>query len=205
MVRRANRKTSKAIKKEMKLVIIAAEGKNKTEKTYFNEFNSMQKQYRIISARGNNTDPVKIVNDAIISSIKEELDFGNGDRAFAVFDTDYGKEEVIRKSLQLAHANNIEVILSNPCFEVWLLLHFRYSTKGYASNSEVYNELLSYWPGYKKNISSYEKVNERYNKAIENAKRIKSFNNGTNAGLDVLKCNSSTDVYKIVDMLMNDT
>lgn len=53
--------------------------------------------------------------------------------------------------MKLARQNNISVFLSNPCFEIWYLLHFRYSTKLYGSNEEVIKELGSY-------ISDYSKV-----------------------------------------------
>ena len=62
MVKRAT-KRSQILKKrrERKLIIVAAEGNNKTELTYLKEFNQLQKEYRIIPAKGNNTDPENIV------------------------------------------------------------------------------------------------------------------------------------------------
>lgn len=123
MVKRANKRMPKK-RKQRKLLILAAEGANKTEKTYFTEFNDKQSEYRVIPARGNNTDPVKIVRDAINSAEKEDVEFEAGDRVFAVFDVDFGKEKQIREAMQLAKANNVEVVLSNPCFEVWFLVIF---------------------------------------------------------------------------------
>ena len=201
MVRRATKKQQRQ-RKTKKVMVLAAEGANKTEKTYFNEFNSRQSQYRIIPARGNNTDPVKIVQDAINSAQKEELDYEYGDRAVAIFDVDFGKEKQIRDEINLANSNNVEVFLSNPCFEVWLLLHFRFSTKGYVNNESVINDLKSYWPKYEKKISSYSDINSLTTEAISNAKRVKAYFEKNNFNADVVKCNSSTDVHELVEDLL---
>ena len=84
MVRRATKKDSQSKKRQTKkILVLAAEGSNKTEKTYFNEFNAKQNEFRIIHARGNNTDPVKIVQDAINTAAREEVDYKYGDRAAA--------------------------------------------------------------------------------------------------------------------------
>ena len=66
MVRRANRKSKgRPYKEERKIVLIATEGINKTEQSYFSEFNRIQSEYHIVFASGNSTDPVRIVKDAI--------------------------------------------------------------------------------------------------------------------------------------------
>lgn len=104
MVKRATKKQSKR-KKSKNIIVLAAEGANKTEKIYFNEFNSKQNKYRSIPARGNNTDPVKIVQDAISSAQKEELDYEDGDKAVAIFDVDFGKEKQIQQAVKLANSN----------------------------------------------------------------------------------------------------
>lgn len=200
MVRRATKKKQQQ-RKSKKVLVLAAEGSNKTEKTYFNEFNSKQQEYRIIHARGNNTDPVKIVQDAINSAEKEELDYDYGDRAVAIFDVDFGKEKQIREAIALANSNNVEVVLSNPCFEIWLLLHFRYSTKSYNNNEAVLNELIKLWPKYDKNIASYKEIDSLTKVAIENAKKVKAYFKENYGYADVVKCNSSTDVYQLVEFL----
>ena len=202
MVRRATKKQQKK-RKTKRVMVLAAEGTNKTEKTYFNEFNSRQTQYRIIPARGNNTDPEKIVQDAINSAKKEELDYEYGDRAVAIFDVDFGKDKQIRNAITIANANNVEVFLSNPCFEVWFLLHFRFSTKGYSSNEKVIEDLKKLWPEYEKNKNSYNELSSKTLVAIDNAKKVKAYFEKNDSTADVIKCNSSTDVDDLVDQLLN--
>lgn len=200
MVRRATARTKKK-RREKKIILVAAEGSNKTEQIYFNEFNREQSEYRIIKAAGNNTDPAKIVSDAIKSAEKHDLNYEQGDMVIAVFDTDFGKEKQLNEARQLAKKNNINVILSNPCFEVWFLQHFRFSTRSYRSNNEVVNDLLSRWPDYKKNVQSYSKLENNMNIAIENAKKLEGHHREVSRTSDIVKCNPSTDVYKIVELL----
>ena len=68
------------------------------------------------------TDPKGIVNEAV--KRRRSLD-----RVFCVIDRDthHGFDE----ALQMAAAGAVEMIASHPCYEFWLLLHFRYTRAGY--------------------------------------------------------------------------
>lgn len=202
MVRRANSKTDlNRRRREKSIILLALEGKNKTEKTYFGEFNNANKQYRVLFAKGNNTDPVNIVKDAISSYKKMELEKDAGDLAFVVCDTDFHKEDQIQEARTLAEQNNITLLLSNPCFEIWLLLHFKYTTKQYASNLELLKELEDIWPEYSKNIGSFDGISDRRPLAIDNAKQLKQFHKLKNQKTYIEKCNPSTDVHILVELL----
>lgn len=202
MVRRANsRRGRKTLRKERSIILIAAEGSNKTERAYFLEFNRLQKKYKIIMAGGNNTDPVKIVQDAADSAKKKDLDLKSGDLVYAVFDTDVGKEKQIEKTRKIAKNEKVGLILSNPCFELWLLMHFTFSTKSYSNNKAVCDELMRKWPKYKKNINSFEEIRGKQECAIKNAKKLKTFHIKMSEKTEIENCNPSTDVYQLVEML----
>ncbi|HIT10971.1 MAG TPA: hypothetical protein IAC24_05175 [Candidatus Onthousia faecigallinarum] len=49
------------LRKPENKIIIAVEGKNKTEKLYFDNFDDGKKSYSITIAKGNDTDPLKLV------------------------------------------------------------------------------------------------------------------------------------------------
>ena len=205
MVRRANSKADLNRRRpEKSIILLALEGKNKTERTYFREYNSVNGLYHVSIAKGNNTDPVNIVKDAISSYEKMGLEKDAGDLAFVVCDTDFNKEDQIQEARTLAEQNNITLILSNPCFEIWLLLHFKYTTKPYASNLELLNDLQNSWPEYSKNVGSFEKIYDKRLDAIDNAKQLKQFHELRNQIMDIEKCNPSTDVYKLVELLNNE-
>lgn len=203
MVRRATKKDRKRYTRERKeIILIATEGKNKTERNYFREFNRSIKGCAIVFSDGNNTDPVNIVHDALNSADKRDIEPQNGDSIYAVFDTDFKKESQISEARKLAERNGVEIILSNPCFEVWLLLHFRYSTRGYQSNNEVIKELNDVRPEYRKNIASFKQLQDRCEDAIENTGKLKKFHNETKGTDIVERCNPSTDVDKLVTRII---
>ena len=108
--------------------------------------------HRVISAKGNDTDPIQIAEH-----LKEEMkdcDFNSelGDVAFAFVDHDLKPE----KDTAIASAEAIladtegQLIVSNPCFEIWFLAHFRFTTKGFRSSQDVTSELSKELGGYLK-------------------------------------------------------
>lgn len=200
MVRRANKKQKGRPSRPMrKIIMIATEGGNRTEQTYFAEFNRKQNECHIVFADGNSTDPVKIVKEANKSANNQGIRKDYGDTVIAVFDADFDKQEQIRMARELARKNKIEIIISNPCFEVWLLQHFRFSTRGYHSNNDVISELTNRWPEYRKNIESFQYLADRTELAIDNARRLDAYHNNVNPGMEIEDRNPATNVYKLVE------
>lgn len=203
MVRRASKKAKgQKQRRERKLIVVATEGRNKTEISYLKMFNRTQKQYKIVSARGNDTDPESVVDDAIKAVEREDLDFSRGDRAVALVDTDFGKDAQLRAAKDKAITNNVEVLMSNPCFEVWFLQHFRYSTKGYNSSDEVIEELLSFWPKYRKNLNDYSELFHLTEDALNNADKLRQYHKKVDPEQDTSQSNPSTDVDMVVRVLV---
>lgn len=52
-------------RKSKRVVLVAYEGENKTEKNYLNNFSSRDKDYIIKPVPGNETDPVNLVKQTI--------------------------------------------------------------------------------------------------------------------------------------------
>ena len=202
MVAAKEKRRGKVSRSRAKLILIGAEGHNKTEKIYFNELFRDKKDYRVKFTSSTETDPVGIV-EAVKKSIKSEsLDFKNGDLAFCTVDTDtdISKQSQIDKALSLAEKNHIELLLSNPCFEVWFLQHFRYSTKSYASNDEVLRELDGYIPGYRKSSNVYGRLQEYESQAIKHAKKLESYHESLGKKIQSMDCNPSTAAYKVLEI-----
>lgn len=121
MIKRISKKDrNKFTRKTKNIVLIATEGKNKTETIYFSAFNKLKNSYRIIFAQGSNTDPVGIVNDMVKTINKENIDLTQGDIAVCVFDVDFEEYKLkqINSAYKIAKNNGIQIITSNPCFEV---------------------------------------------------------------------------------------
>lgn len=204
MVRKVGqKKRGKVSRKTKKIILVGAEGKNQTERKYFKAFNQVQSEYKIMAGKGNNTDPVGVVEDLLKSAKQEELDLKDGDMLACFIDVDFknGRDQELRAVMKLARQNNISVFLSNPCFEIWYLLHFRYSTKLYGSNEEVIKELSSYISDYSKSKDVYDVIENKIDQALLNTKRLESYHleNGTN---DRLKKLPSTEAYKLIEMIL---
>lgn len=79
--------------------------------------------------------------------------------------------------------NIVIVIINNPCFEYWLLLHFEPTSRFYPSYKDLVKQLKKYLPDYDKSQTYYTKQNgdiylrlfKRLPTAITNAKRLKEF------------------------------
>ena len=118
------------------VVLLATEGKNKTEVQYFKSFRSANHVVRF--APGNYTDPVNMVRTLKKEYGELELTTDLGDAAFCLVDSDVDPAK--DKQLEKADAeagDTVTVLVSSPCFEIWYLCHFFASTRQYISNNEV--------------------------------------------------------------------
>ena len=201
--RRISNDRVRKVRKQKSKILIAAEGKNKTEKTYFSNFEDGKKSYNITYARGNNTDPLKLVKMLIKEIDELKLDLQDDDVAYCIFDTDVdtNKNKIIEEAIQLARKNNIKIITSSPCFELWFLLHYDYTTANMDSE-EVIKRLKEYYPKYEKNINIYPDIIKEMNLAINRAKKLEKYQIDNNRRIGTVEANPNTEVYKIVEYLM---
>ena len=203
MVARAKQKKRGQVSRhQKKLILIGAEGKNKTELQYFQQFNRTQNRYTIKPAKGNTTDPENIVEDMIKSIKHEELAFDEGDLAYCVFDGDTKteKQSQIDKAVTLAKKHNVEVLLSVPFFEVWFLQHFEYSTAELTSDDAI-ERLKRYIPTYDKNVDVFSTLEPKMGIAIEHAKRLEKYHDELGRRAKSITRNPSTDGYVLAELV----
>lgn len=189
-------------RKTKNVIVIGAEGKNKTEKLYFSSLErEFSDHYHIIFASGNSTDPKGIVEETAKTRKKSCTD--KGDMAFAVFDsdTDSVKQQQINEAIALADKEKITTILSVPCFEVWFLQHYRYSTKAFNSNKEVQDELKHYINNYEKSKDVYDIIRPKLSDAMSNSRKLEKHHDELGNKSNSLERNPSTEAYKIVEVV----
>lgn len=183
-----------------RFILIGTEGKNKTEIGYFNQFNRIQKNFRVRFSSGNSTDSMGIVED--IKRTRAQLKFHAGDLAFAVFDADLwgtrGKQ--IQQAINYAEKQEIKVILSNPCFEVWFVLHFEDGRAPYDSSDKVIDKLKQYVPDYEKSRDMFEVLQGNMEKAISRAEQLRRYHEDNNT-VKLSEQNPMTDVDRLVKLL----
>ena len=201
--RRISSDRVRKIRKQKSKILIALEGKNKTEKTYFSNFEDSTKSYNISYAKGNNTDPLNLVQMLIKQIDNMGLDLQDDDIAYCIFDTDTNpdKNKIINKAIQLAKKNSIKIITSSPCVELWFLLHYDYTTSN-MSNEEVIKRLKKFYPKYEKNVNIYSDIIKNLDKAIERAKKLEKYQLDNNRRIGTVEANPNTEFYKIVEYLI---
>ncbi len=123
------RKTFHELHRDHKLFVIACEG-SKTEPNYFRLFEYLSRRVTV-DVIGDDEDSVDERNksapnwvlDRAITYTEEE-NLIEDDELWFVMDIDKWDEEQIRLIAQHCFETpNWNIVLSNPCFEVWLILH----------------------------------------------------------------------------------
>lgn len=123
------------------------------------------------------------------------------DRAFCVIDGD------VLKQTEIKTGSRLKPIISYPCFEVWLLLHFKYTGKEFYNCDDLINlELKKYIPDYHKSKDYHAKKNfykmlkENLRTAIENAKKLDRENKKTGK-----PGGTSSEIYIIIEEIFTPT
>jgi len=200
--KRKKRKTQllrrrQAMKDSYDVILIVCEGK-KTEPNYFTE---LKKTFRLSSANvrvcGRGSDPLSVVEFAL-ETFRKEPEF---DRVYCVFDRDRHTRYDAAMD-KLGKKNKFFAIPSVPCFEFWLLLHFKYTTKpfdapyGDSICSKVIEELKNHLPAYQKGEQNiFNQLKDKLDNAITNARRVEQFHK--TSGTD----NPSTSMHSLVEYL----
>lgn len=148
--------------------------------------------YRIQSANfaiiGLGKDPLDIVNEAEVRFNKElnshRPDFN---KVYCVFDRDthhryynaISKIESLNKKINPDEETFI-AITSDPCFELWLLIHFQYTTKLYqptqkkSASNIVHDDLCTIFPDYNKGSQGiFKQLLPKLDDAIKNSTKLK--------------------------------
>lgn len=182
-------------------VLIVCEGE-KTEPYYFNE---LKKHYRLHSATIHVDGKSKSTPSQVFSRAQKLAEQAKSlndpyDRVYCVFDKDnhacYEQTRIDIKN------SNFVAITSVPCFEYWLLLHFKYSTKTYENDgsstaaNNVIKDLKRFIPNYSKtNRDIFAKLHEKQDTAIEHASKANDVAKEQNTD------NPSTNMHELVKYL----
>lgn len=153
------------IRKLRERFLIVCEGE-KTEPLYFDDFR-VAKSVKVVGI-GFNT--VSLVQKAIEIRDESEDKF---DQVWCVFDKNSFSNENFNSAIDLATRNEIKAAYSNEAFELWYLLHFRYSDS--ALSRDLYADMLSKFLGFSYNKQApgmYDHLEDRRSDAIRNAHRL---------------------------------
>ena len=114
--------------RDSKLIIIAAEGE-KTEETYFNGLAASYSMpsrvhVEVLNRPYGGTDPEKVLR--ALDDFRREYSLrANRDELWMVIDLDRWEEKMLSEVATLCDQKKYGYAVSNPCFELWLLLHLK--------------------------------------------------------------------------------
>lgn len=111
--------------KSSRLIVIAAEGRA-TENIYFEamrqELCASNVQLVVLNRDDDNSNPANVHRQ--IKKFMDEYNILDDDQLWIVVDRDDWKEKMLADIAQLCQQNrNLRFCMSNPCFELWLILH----------------------------------------------------------------------------------
>jgi len=189
-------------------IIIVCEGKV-TEPRYFKDFKHLHRNSLVtIETIGGCGVPVSVVERAIeerkslkLQAKRSQDSFDLQYEVWAVFDRDTHPDNQVPRALELARSNRIGVAYSNPCFEVWGLMHYScYSRPGRQDVAQ--NDLKRAMPSYchKANpVFDVSALNNLYLHALSNAQRaLRSREEEGKPGAD-----PSTTVFQLTERIRN--
>ena len=182
------------------LILIVCEGEN-TEPQYLDGFVKACKnprvRIRLHDGTGVPMTLVRIAKDAKADAAKrakrEGDDFLRYDSVWCVFDVDQHPD--IPAAMTMANDNGIDLAISSPCFELWLILHFR-DCPGGMHRHKLLNLMKKHIADYDKRVD-YADYETGYPDAVRRATELAE--QALRVG-DTLY-NPSTGVYRLTELI----
>ncbi|WP_440956111.1 RloB family protein [Methanosarcina sp. Mfa9] len=193
-------------RKTHKIFLIICEDE-KTSPIYFRSFNRRNSPLKIETPPSGGQSPDNLVSytKRLLKSEYDFLDFEGGDAAWCVFDRDHFPEEAIKQAARTAGKSGIKVCFSNPCFEVWYLLHHVYYNSSLGNCSNAIGKLREFMPGYRKNVDYSKILKPLAGKAISNSKMLEKHHKENGTELLSRGSDPSTLVYTLVEEILRRT
>lgn len=195
---------------------ILCEGE-KTEPNYFNGYllqnHSSNRLLKVVTVEPTNKNtPVQLVEEAIKRMCSPS--FNKGDEYWVVYDREAiakYSDSLHKEARDKANSNGVNIAITNVCFEVWLLLHFKAVTAPYTNCDDVIKtsglrnllESVGIKSYDKADASLFEAISDKVNEARCRAEKmneeaLKSAIPGQNAPHNL---NPYSDVHKLLDAI----
>lgn len=201
-------RAARPIRQPAPRILLVCEGE-KTEPFYFSDLIkkwNLNNQVKIGSNDGSSPDKVVEKAEELFKLSESENDAF--DEVYCIFDRDAHEKfpDAIEKLKTLkSNKKPLHGIVSVPCFEFWLLLHFGYTSKPYASRGKksigdaVVSDLKKKpeFSKYKKRTTGvFELLETKLEDALKNATTLEKLQKD-----DGEHCNPSTQLHELINRL----
>jgi hypothetical protein len=184
--------------KPKRFVVIAMEGAE-TEPRYFAEFRTAREaeiQIKLVNNPNHESRPREVL-DRLTRCFNTNYN-RKTDEGWIVIDRDAWPEDELNEVHREAKAAGFEAAVSNPCFELWLYLHFR-DSKPFVDRHACQRELSEVLPGYSPNSKGNYDVS-RIMAGLDGA--MERARNGDLEAPTTWPRQQATRVYKLVERLL---
>lgn len=183
-------------------ILVVCEGA-KTEPQYFQQFVEAHRDALVdVETVGAVGVPLSVVREASKrkrNASSEAQRTGNRylayDSVWAAIDRD--EHPNFEDALEMARRNGVQTALSNPCFELWLFLHFS-DEPGAIERDEVKRRLRAFLPRYDKSVDFRKEYSGGYAQAVTRAKRLDQIA----MQMKQPGRNPTTSVYKLTESIL---
>lgn len=173
-----------------------------TEASYLNSLKA-ELRIRLVQVEGvPGGNPQTLVDHAVQRKQKAERDARREkddnlkyDDVWCVFDVDL--HEHIPEAEQKANANQIMLAVSNPCFDLWLLLHFQ-DQRAHIKRDRAQSVCRDHMPGYDKEVP-FELLFPRYQSAVQRAAELDHWQETRGCAGE----NPSTGFHRLTERIMD--
>jgi hypothetical protein len=211
--KRVNTKRKQNTRDELKMLIIACED-SVSAPLYFRAIFSDLKENHAIAAKSliianhKHTDPEGVLKDLLAYPNYQDFEY-----QWIVIDRDEERTKIrndnsasghtlenFNNAISDATSKGIKVAYSNPCFEIWYLLHFEY--RNTAIDRVELNNILERNYQYAKNKLFSQILDQKLqNTAIENSKRLIQSWIDMQGTTKPVTDNPSTTIHDLVELL----
>lgn len=184
----AGRRSQRSARRQpqRKVILIVCEGE--TEEGYFRAVKAYYRNSTTLNVKiaRDRSDPVRAVERGIRANKDDDFD-----HVFCVVDGDKPDRMALARK-RIRKRDDFDLILSIPCFEVWLLLHFDRSDAPFAECAAVCVRLKEWLPDFVKGLHyDFTSITSLIDDAIENAQWL--------AGLNL--ANPATNVHHLLNSI----
>ena len=208
--RRAKYRTRRSgIRAVRRIIVVAGEGRE-TERRFLDALNHRLSECNVIYARRkwNRSEPMQVLDDLISQRSKQIRDNERADGYWALIDHDRTDRNELQRVFWKAKKHQCNVADSNPCFEIWLLLHHNGLNR--YTGLEASGDVARCRPSER----TLERIDETYNPdkkgkwdalpymelidvALDNARRVDK------TQLDEPLSHLGTRVYRLIESIRN--
>jgi hypothetical protein len=183
--------------RDASLIVIASEDTHAV-RSYFARFQPRRVQFRVLPTEDGRSAPRHIADR--LDAFRSEFHLDDSDQLWYCGDTDHWAtgNHLPNLLLVLQHCaqSGYHVALSNPCFELWLLLHFSVLPENAATCSTICDALSAAAGGYSKDRGFHSPITaQMIETAAERATQL-------DVGSAEIPVTPSTRIYRMLNLLI---